>query len=142
MEQLILPFTFLPLLVSLRSKQMQEKPHKTGCLSLYHCRCPNPKKHKLHNQIFTKKKMVHMMPVILVKPEYNFHNYRKSIFWVHTRRRKSLRLHLHQGLPSTALTLEDGRTRHVRMWNFFVCSDFCCCFNSTPIDRDNATENN
>lgn len=39
-------------------------------------------------------------------------------------------------------TLEDGRTRHVRMWNLFVHSDFCCCFNTTPTDRDSATENN
>lgn len=78
-EQLIPPFLFPPLLASLRSKQMKEKPYKTGCLSLHDCRCPNPKKHKLHNQISIKK-MVHMMPVRLVKPEYNFHNNLKSMF--------------------------------------------------------------
>lgn len=38
--------------------------------------------------------------------------------WVHTRTRKSLRLHLHEERsPNTAITSEDGRMRHVRMWN-------------------------
>lgn len=59
---------------------MREKPHKTGCLSLHNCRCPNPKKHKLHKQIFIKKKMVHMMPGRPEKTEYNFHNNLKSVF--------------------------------------------------------------
>lgn len=108
-EQFIPPFLFLALLVPRRSKQMREKPHKTGCLSLHNCRCPNTKKHKLHNQIFIKKKMVHMMPGRSVKPEYKFHN---NLFG-YTLEGESLRLHLHEGFPSTALTL----MRHVRMWN-------------------------
>lgn len=77
---------------------MREKPHKTGCLSLHNCRCPNPKKHKLHKQIFIKKKMVHMMPGRPEKTEYNFHNNLKSVFgytlegervWDHTAWRAS-----------------------------------------------------
>lgn len=145
MEQFILPFLFLPLLVSLRSKQMREKPHKTGCLSLHDCRCPNPKKHKLHNQIFIKKKQVTGTydACKISRTRVRLPQQSEEYVWVHTRRRKSLRLHLHEERsPSTAITLEDGRMRHMRMCNLFVHSDFCCCFNTTPTDRDSATENN
>lgn len=140
MEQFTLPFLFLPLLVSLRSKQMREKPHKTGCLSLHNCRCPNPKKHKLHNEIFIKK-MVHMMPARLVKAEHSFHNNLKSMFgytlegervWDYTCMKVFQALH----------SLWKMQDEEVRMWNLFVCSEFCCCFNTTHTDTDSATENN
>lgn len=61
----------------------------------------------------------------------------------HQKKKETVRLHLQQERsPSPAFRLADDRMKCVRTWNLCTQASAAALFNTTPTDREIATENN